>query len=348
MEYVLTFLVFLGAALLTFGAFALLRRRGARQVHRRLEEMDSASTPELILGDLTPALASHLPVSQQDQAELQRELRAAGYYRPTALMEYAALRATFILAPLLIAGVLSLYADTLVQAAWIWGGGVLAAILGYSLPRVYVYYRGQARMRRIERALPTAIDMLILCLGAGLNVLNSLQRVTQELHRAFPILAYEFEIVRRQAELRTLEFALTQFADRVGLPQARNLTIVLSQSENLGTDAVPVLREFADDMRINMRQRADEMANKAPFKLLFPAYLMAFGAAILLIGPVVLEFSRFREQPDLREISTQGREAAKSFDPNQRATPRNDRRGNKAPKKNDKAREVGEKQVIIP
>src|SRR5208282_135509 len=72
--------------------------------------------------------------------------------------------------------------------------------------------------------------------------------------------------------------------------------VILSQSESLGTDAVTVLREYADNMRVNMKQRAEEMANKAPFKLLFPAYLMAFGAAILLISPVILEFSSFWRQ----------------------------------------------------
>ncbi len=102
--------------------------------------------------------------------------------------------------------------------------------------------------------------------------------------------------MRRQAELKSLEFAVVQFADRVGLPQAKNLAVILSQSESLGTDAVRILREYADNMRTNMRQRADEMANKAPFKMLFPAYLLAFGAGILLISPTVLEFAEFRRK----------------------------------------------------
>ncbi len=292
MEYLVIILISVPLAAVALAAYALFIRSREERVERRLEQMDSGSTPELILGDLTPALADQLRPGAEKQIELQQDLRTAGYYQPTALMEYAALRAVLIIAPLLAAGALSLFADDFTWTLRIWAGGLILALLGYSLPRVYLYFRGQSRKHMIERALPAAIDMLVLCLGAGLNVLNSLQRVTQELYRSFPVLAYEFEIVRRQAELRTLDFALTQFADRVGLPQARNLAIVLSQSENLGTDAVPILREFADDMRVNMRQRADEMSNKAPFKLLFPAYLMAFGAAILLIGPAVLEMNR--------------------------------------------------------
>lgn len=273
------------------------RRRSVEQRLQAIVDSDSSdgSSQTMLLGDLTPALAAQVPVSEGTRGELQRELRVAGYYRPSAVMEYAALRAVFVIVPLILAGAVALVTETTMQAVWVWIGGVLVAMLGYSLPRIYVYYRGQERMAQIERGLPTAIDMLTLCLSAGLNVLTSLDRVVRELALAFPVIAYEFAIVRRQAELRSLEFALAQFADRVGLPHARNLAVILTQSENLGTDAVATLREYADNMRFNLRQHAEETANKVPFKMLFPAYLLAFGAAILLLSPSILEFSSFRK-----------------------------------------------------
>jgi tight adherence protein C len=276
--------------------------RGAKRVEGRLQErtdsdpMMGGSTPELLLGDLTPAMAGQIPISEADRTALERELRSAGYYRPTALMEYAALRGLLVVVPLLGAAVIALFfTESLNTGIYVWVGGIILAVLGYSIPRVYLYYRSRARMHAIERGLPTAIDMLTLCLGAGLNVLTSVRRVAQELHLPYPILADEMEIVSRQAELRTLEFALAQFAERVGLPQVRNISVILTQSENLGTDAVSILREYADNMRINQRQRAEELANKAPFKLLFPAYLLAFGAGIFLIAPTALEFGEFQK-----------------------------------------------------
>jgi tight adherence protein C len=296
MDYLLLALVFVLVSGLTFSGSLWLARRRQRMEQRLrasvFDEMDEK--PALVLGDLTPAFSEQVPLGKEDRTELQKELRIAGYYRPTALTEYTALRTLLILVPLLAAGVLALFVQTAAAALYIWGGGLLAAGLGWALPRVYLYYRGQARMHAIERGLPVAIDMLTLSLGAGLNVLNSLHRVSEEVKFAFPILGEELQIVGRQAELKTLDFALAQFADRVGLPQVRNLSVILSQSENLGTDAVTVLREYADNMRTNMRQRADEMANKAPFKMLFPAYLLAIGACILLIAPTVLEFAEFR------------------------------------------------------
>jgi tight adherence protein C len=296
MEFLLLSLVFLFGFGLTLGGHLYFARR-RRELAARLDKVGEAdelapSTP--LLGDLTPALAAQVPVADDDRDALRRELRVAGFYRPNALEEYAALRALLVLLPLLTAGAFALFAETLYQGLWAWGLGILAAVLGYSLPRVWVHYRGKRRSWQIERGMPVAIDMLTLCLGAGLNVLNSLERVVAELHLPFPVLAYELEIVRKQSELRTLEFALAQFADRVGLPHARNLAVILTQSENLGTDAVGTLREYADNMRVNMKQRAEERANAAPFKLLFPAYLLAIGAAILLISPTVLEFTAFR------------------------------------------------------
>jgi tight adherence protein C len=299
MDYVLTFLVFLLVSSLVLTLFFWSRRRRER-VEGRLHTATGSdpslgSAPDLVLGDMTPALAAQVPMAEEDREALQRELRSAGYYRPTALMEYAAIRTVLIVVPLLGGMLLALlFAETVSQAVVFWVGGAVGAILGFSLPRIYIYYKGRSRAFAIDQGLPVAIDMLTLCLTAGLNVFTALDRVVKELGLSYPILAYELDIVRRQAELRSLEFALVQFADRVGLPHVRNIAVILSQTENLGTDAVTTLTEYADSLRFNMRQRAEEAANKAPLKLLLPAYLLAFGAAILLVSPILLEFADFQ------------------------------------------------------
>jgi tight adherence protein C len=294
MDTLLLFLVFTLVSGFTFAGYLYLARR-RQHVEQRLRSPDEEEDPpEPTWGELTPALAAQIPISAEDQGELHKELRIAGYYRPTALTEYRALRTVLVVTPLITAGVLALFTTTLGQMLIVWLAAGVVAGLGYSLPRIFLYYRGRARQHAIERGLPTALDMLTLCLSAGLNIVLSLERVAREVRIAFPVLAYELEIVRRQAELRTLEFALGQFADRVDMPQVRNIAVILSQSQGLGTDAARVLREYADDLRIGMRQRADELANKAPFKLLFPAYLLVAGAAVLIFSPVVLEFAAFR------------------------------------------------------
>src|SRR5436309_5865158 len=165
MEYAILSLVFVFILGVLLGGLAFFARR-RQQLDQRLQTPDDDSLPStqttMVLGDMTPALAAQIPVGEEDQSALQRELRVAGFYRPTALLEYLALRAVFIFAPLILAGAYALTTETTNQALWAWGLGILAAVLGFSLPRVYLYYRGQERMRQIERGMPTAIDMLTL------------------------------------------------------------------------------------------------------------------------------------------------------------------------------------------
>jgi tight adherence protein C len=313
-EYVLLALVFVfctGATL--FGYFTLAKKR--QRVEQRLVPGPSSdpsvgSTPELVLGELTPALSGQIPMSAETKSELQRDLMSAGMYRPTALMEYTAVRAVLTILPLILAGVVALlWTDTTPGAVRVWIGGLIVAGLGFSVPRLYLIIRAASRKRAIERGLPTAIDMITLCLSAGLNVLNSIERVADELSLAFPELGFELQLVRRQADLRSLEFALVQFAERVDLPQLRNISVILSQSEKLGTDGVTVLREYSDNMRIYMKQHAEAIANRAPLKFLIPGYMMTLGFFILLLTPPAMEVAAFRRDNVVGNIRAEGRQS---------------------------------------
>jgi len=317
MEYFLLALVFVfctGVIVMVYVALS----RGRQRVEARLVPAPSSdpsigtSTPELVLGELTPALSGQIPLSEAGRSELQRDLMAAGMYRPTALMEYTAVRAVLTIAPLIIGGVVALvWTETLSEALRVWIGALIVAGLGFSIPRLFLTLKGIARKRAIERGLPTAIDMITLCLSAGLNVLNSLERVADELSLAYPELGFELQLVRRQSDLRSLEFALVQFAERVDLPQLRNISVILSQSEKLGTDGVSVLREYADNMRIYMKQHAEAVANRAPLKMLIPGYMMTLGFFILLLTPPAMEVASFRKDNvvgNLREEEKQAME----------------------------------------
>ncbi len=325
MDILLLLLIFLFVTGLVAGVYWLIAQRNLR-FQERLKQTGSdpgtESTPELVLGPLTPTLAGSLPVGSEDKIDLQKELREAGFYQSSALEEYAAIRYLLILLPLVAAGVLGFFfAETWAHFRNAIILGVIGAVLGYSMPRVYIYYRARRRKREIERGLPTAIDMMVLCLSAGLNIMTSLQRIAREVSMAYPTLGQELEIVRRQAELRTLEFAVLQFAERIDLPQLRTLAVILSQSESLGTDTGSTLREYADNLRVIMQQRADETANKAPFKLLFPAYLLAMGAAILLVSPAALEFNNFRKQNMVGNTIKDVKELLKPKQPGPNPTP---------------------------
>jgi pilus assembly protein TadC len=277
--------------------------RGAAGATRTMD-----NSPSGILGAVTrtagrssqPASTSIISGSSiqigtdRDREQIEPELRQAGYYRPTALTEYRTVRALLVLMPLVIAAGIALFVEPARMPAVAIGGAIMAG-LGYSIPRIYINYLGRVRRREIERGLPIALDMIVLGLVAGQNIMNSFQRVSHEIRRAFPILAEEMAIAYRQAELNTLGHALRVWADRTGVPEVYNLSVILVQSERQGADIANSLLEFAASHRVTLRQRADAQANRAAFWMLFPTiFCMWMPAAVLLAAPLYLEFDERR------------------------------------------------------
>ena len=254
----------------------------------------------------------------RDREQIEPELRQAGYYRPSALAEYKSVRALLVLFPLVAAAGVALFVEP-TQMPSVVLGGVLMAALGYSIPRVYISMRASSRRREIERGLPTALDMIVLGLVAGQNIMNSFQRVAFEIRRAYPVLSEEMQIAYRQAELNTLGHALRVWADRSGVQEVYNLSVILTQSERQGADISNSLLEFASSFRMTLRQRADAQANRASFWMLFPTLLcMWIPAAVILAAPVYMEFADRRTKARdamLPPNANKGESMEKAFQP---------------------------------
>jgi tight adherence protein C len=292
--------IFASVFVVSFGLLQWANAQRERVRRRRLQggpgEQPPDSTPDMVLGSATDALAGQLPITGEKRVELRSELQQAGFYRRSALQEYAAIRAVLIFLPILAAGLLALLVEPRFMLPVLFGGLILAG-LGYSLPRVYINSVARRRRRQIEKALPVAVDLLALGLLSGQNILLALRRVSTEMKRPFPVLAEELEIVREQAELNTLPHALSQFAERVQLAEVRNLAIILTQSQRQGSDAAPALMEFASNFRVNLRQRAEAQANRAGFWLVFPSiFCLWVPAFIVLVGPIFFEFYHKRQE----------------------------------------------------
>lgn len=245
---------------------------------------------------LAPGLAATLPATSGTRKELQTQLWTAGFYRPGALTEYLAFRAVLFLGPLLATGLLALVVPAR-QLTLVVIGGLLVAGLGFSLPRLVLNSLAAARARRLVRGLPVAMDILGLCLTAGQNLQGSLEQTSRELAGPFPDLSTELQIVQQQARMSSLEVALLQWADRLDVPEVRTLAMLLVQSDKLGTDMVNTLLEVADSQRVHLRQKAEAQANRSNFWMLFPSVFCLWTAsAIILVGPVYIEFWRYRRE----------------------------------------------------
>ncbi len=289
------FMVVTGVTFISYLWF-LGRKSAYRQRLEALEDDDNPfAEPEekLVLGDLTAAFAGQSPLTDGKSKAISQELREAGFYSPSALMEYSAIRGFLILLPLFIAGAATMFLDGTAMVN-VGIAGIAFALLGYAIPRVYLGYLARQRQRRIERGLPMAVDLLSLGLTGGQNIFNSLTRVAKEMRITNEVLADELRIVREQTEIGNLELAMMQFANRTNIPEVRTLALVLSQSERLGTDIAQTLMEFSTNYRTTMRQRAESQANRASFWMIFPTVLCLWiPSLVILVGPVYHEFSRY-------------------------------------------------------
>lgn len=267
---------------------------------------DPDETREPLFGELNDPLAAQIPMSESGSNDVRQLLLGAGYYHPSALADYRAVRTALTLAPMLLtaAAVLLAPREYVLRVLLI---GVLLTMLGFSLPRVWLTLRRRARARTISRGLPLVIDLLNLCLTAGLTVLESFKRVAKELRYSHPVMSQELSITARQAELHSLDVAAKQWAERSQVPEVSNLALMLVQSERLGTDSAGTLSELADNFRTTARQRAEAHANRTSFWMLFPSVFCFWAAAaIILVGPAYLEFFEFRQRlgPDIINPTT--------------------------------------------
>ncbi len=293
-----------GLSLLTFLSvvvIALLARRIWLWA-RTKNPTDSASIkppildPELedegAFGALTPALAAQIPESAKETRDFQLLLKQAGFYHPAARNTIYAFRFLLLVTPLIIAGVCAVLADS----QWTWhilGVGLFSGVVLSIIPRLYVYFRRKTRYEEIRRGLADTVDMLSMCLTGGLNLLDSLEHVAGQMG-AYPALAEELRLVKRQAEVSSLKLALEDLTRRVDLPEMRQLAAVLARGTQLGSQLASSLHDHADHLRVSLRQAALARANKAPVKLVLPIlFCLAPAALIILTAPAILELRNF-------------------------------------------------------
>jgi tight adherence protein C len=169
-----------------------------------------------------------------------------------------------------------------VLAGLIWiAGGVL---VGFWLPNVLLYNAGLKRQDKLRRSLPDAMDMLTVCVEAGLGFDAGLAQVARN---ADGPIAGEFARLLREMQLgKTRTDAFLDLAARTTVPELKVFVSALVQSDKLGIPLAGVLREQSAEMRLKRRQRAEEQAQKVPIKILFPLLLCIFPALfVVIIGP---------------------------------------------------------------
>jgi tight adherence protein C len=163
---------------------------------------------------------------------------------------------------------------------------LIACVAGVFLPVLWLRSAAQRRMHEVQRALPDALDMLTIGVEAGLAFESALLQVSRKWDNAL-----SRELRRTVAEMRVgtpRDAALQRLADRTGVPDLRTFVAVLIQSNQLGVSIAKVLHDQAAQMRVKRRQRAQELAQQAGVKLVFPLVFLIFPTMfIVILGPSV-------------------------------------------------------------
>lgn len=168
--------------------------------------------------------------------------------------------------------------------------GGFGAVIGFFLPDLLLYNTGQKRQQQIPRSLPDALDMLTICVEAGLGFDAALAQVARYSHGP---LAAEFARVLQEMQIgKSRAEAMRAMGERTTVPELRAFVSAMIQSAELGIPVAHVLREQAKEMRVRRRQRAEGQAQKVPVKITFPLILCLFPALlVVIIGPGAIEIA---------------------------------------------------------
>lgn len=231
-----------------------------------------------------------IPGKEAERSRVADQLRHAGIRAPNAMTTYYAIKT--VLAVLLPACVMmSIRWLPEMDTRQIIFAITLAAFVGVMAPNFVLQRMVDSRQRELRHAFPDALDLLVVCVEAGLGLSAAIQRVGREIEVSHPTLAAELDLVtvETRAGVKRVE-ALRNLADRTGLDDIRGLVTLLAQTLRFGTSIADTLRVYSEEFRDKRMQAAEEKAAKIGTKLIFPLTFCMFPAFfIVAIGPAVLK-----------------------------------------------------------
>jgi tight adherence protein C len=234
-------------------------------------------------------IGERVPVSPQASAQVRRLLIAAGYRSESAVRVFLGTKVAL--------GVV-LFLTALVLRAHLPGQGskqillvALGGLAGYSLPGIILQKMVKRRQKRLRLSLPDALDLMVVCVEAGLGLDQAVSSVSRELRLAHRAICDELQFVNLEMRAGTRRMdAMRNLGERTGVPEIRKLVGVLIQADRFGTNISEALRTHSDYLRVQRRQQAEEKANKVAVKLVFPIFFCILPAIVLVaVGPAALQ-----------------------------------------------------------
>lgn len=245
--------------------------------------------PEFNEQSMVASLGQRMAPKDPNKRSLSRQrLAMAGYYNEAALYYYWGIKMVSTLIPPMVT--LAFFIVNHIPLNYALLPCLAAFGLGLLAPDFYLYIRKQRRQEQIFRGLPDALDLLLVCVEAGLGLDASLQKVSEEIQLSCRVLSEELQLTCTAIRFgQERNEALHELGERTGVLDLRSLMSVLIQADRFGVSIGQALRVHSDDMRTRRRQRAEEMAAKTTVKLIFPLVLFIFPAIFVVLGgPAVI------------------------------------------------------------
>ncbi|WP_119300643.1 type II secretion system F family protein [Dongia deserti] len=298
--------VFFAVCLAVYGVSALwssssaVRRRmgvdvgvaqGAKARTESLSYLDEATRVSPVI---SPIVRRLMPTDMTKISLLRRRLVCAGYYRPSAVGFYYAARIGLAVLFVILFAFAAPIISTRIPDHMIPVLGLVGAAISFYFPDLWIARRTRSLQMQYREGFPDALDLLVVCVEAGLSLDAAINRVGQEIGHAHPALAENFAMMA--LELRAGESradALRNLAERMGIDEVRSMVTLLLQSEELGTSVADALRLYADDMRTMRMLRAETKAHALPVKLALPLGFFVFPTMLIVILlPVMIRIYR--------------------------------------------------------
>lgn len=269
------------------------------RVRQALGAADADDRPSQWIDELATAtrrLATlSLPDEGAESSALRRRFLHAGIRQASAPTAYFGAKTVLALSlPMIVFVGMNLALPTPPRGATLLFVLLLAAATGYYLPNVWLQRRVQRRQRELFEAFPDALDLMMVCMEAGLGTEAAMTRVADDIEHQSLVMAEELRLVN--LELRAgagRERALRNLAIRTGVQEIDSFASMIIQAERFGTSIAQALRVHASTLRTRRRQQAEEAAKKVAVKLLFPLIFCIFPTMmIVLLGPPALQLMR--------------------------------------------------------
>jgi tight adherence protein C len=283
--FITVFLLIASGGLLLFYREAMLERIGGvinPQSKQRITLLGGIQLAGALFGKVVERMETILPKSKAEVSVVRKRLVRAGYRSDGAVNSFYGAK---VMVPVLLCMLVFVFAH---------GENILLYVsalgVGFLLPDFWLGNRIKKRQKRIRLGLPDVLDMMVICVEAGLGVDQATMRAAEELRKAQPEVCDELGIVvLEQHAGRPRSEAWKNFADRTNVDSVRNLVTVLVQSEQFGTSVAKTLRVHSEVLRTKRRQAVEEAAAKTTVKLVFPLVFFIFPSIFLVaIGPAVL------------------------------------------------------------